>query len=196
MVGQAGEHVEVLERLRVLLASRKLKPEPAKLMCGELAPSEEPERNTDEEREQAHQHRGGRALRLPAEPAEDAPLSVQHGLELASAARLALELELFESRGALEDADELGLGAAKIGGDRGESLDCSRKRRPVLGLEMIVRLPRQHVGKRGAKGYRRKEHARERNAQAQHRAPARGAAGGGVSALNSRWLGRAHAPQS
>jgi hypothetical protein len=33
-------------------------------------------------------------------------------------------------------------------------------------------------------------------AQAQHRAPARGAAGGSVSASNSRWLGRAHAPHS
>jgi hypothetical protein len=73
--------------------------------------------------------------------------------------------------------DELGLRAGTIGGDRGQSLDRSRKRRPVLGLEMIIRLPRRHVA-------------------AQHRAPARGAAGGDVSASNSRWLGRAHAPHS
>jgi hypothetical protein len=71
----------------------------------------------------------------------------------------------------------LGSARARLGGDRGQSLDRSRKRRPVLGLEMIIRLPRRHVA-------------------AQHRAPARGAARGGVSASNSRWLGRAHAPHS
>ena len=36
--------------------------------------------------------------------------------------------------------DELGLRAGTIGGDRGQSLDCSRKRRLVLGLEMIIHL--------------------------------------------------------
>jgi len=113
--------------------SRKLHPQPAKLVRGKLAPPNEPKRNAGEKRQEAQQRRGGRALRLPAEPADDASLSVQHRLKLVSAARLGFKLQLFESRGALEDVDELGLGVGEIGGDRGQGLDCSRKCCSVLG---------------------------------------------------------------
>jgi hypothetical protein len=66
--------------------------------------------------------------------------------------------------------DELGLRAA------------SRKRRLMLGLEMIIRLPRRHVGKRGAKGYHRKERsiALRRGARPEEASPLRTAAGWGV----------------
>jgi hypothetical protein len=104
VVRQPGQQVFEFEPLRMLLALGELEAEPPELPHGERRKSDEPQCDRGGKRQQPVHHRGRRTLRLPAEPADDAPLAIQHGLNVAPApVRLRLEFEILEPGGAFED---------------------------------------------------------------------------------------------
>ena len=88
---------------------------------------------------------------------------------MASTERLGLESELLEPGGALEHADELRLDPGKVGRYRLQRLHGAGQRFAVLGLDIVVGLPRQHIGNAG-RGYEGEDNQNgERADQAQHR---------------------------
>jgi len=168
----------------VLLALGELLSKPAQLPHGQPGKPGEAKRNEPGDREDVVHHRGRRPFRLPAEPADDAAVAVEQGMDLAFAAdRLSLELQSLEAGGALEHVDELGLDAREIGGDRLQRLDCPGQCLAVLSLEVVVGLPRQHVAEPGADQDHRHDQEGERRDQAQHHRLAAGGAGGPLRVL-------------
>src|SRR3984893_18262330 len=119
VVGKPGEKVLVLELARILLAAGELESESAELPDRESGKSRQAERDRVCDRQKFVHHGGGSPFRLPAEPADDPTLGIEHGLNVPPfAGWLVLKAELFESRGAFEHANEFGLDLCKIGRKR------------------------------------------------------------------------------
>jgi hypothetical protein len=98
VVGKARERVLIFEPLHVLLALRELEPEAPQLPHGKPGKSRKPNRNRSGKGQETKQHVGCRPLRLPAEPADDAPVAIEHGLQFTAALwGVALETQVLQA---------------------------------------------------------------------------------------------------
>lgn len=98
MVRKARERVLIFEPLHVLLALRELEPKPSQLPHRKTGKSRKPNGNRSGKGQQTKQHAGCRSFRLPAEPADDAPVAIEHGLQVTAVpCRVALEAQLLEA---------------------------------------------------------------------------------------------------
>jgi hypothetical protein len=167
-VRQAGDRVLVGEPLHLARALGQQLVEPAQLPHRQQCETEQPECNQATERQQPRDHRGRGPLRLPGEPAGDAAVGIDEGLDLACALRrLFREPQAFEARGALEDMDEFRIDVGQIRRHRLQRFDRAAQRLAVGVLEIVVGLLGQHEAEHAAQHGRGNDDHRQRRHQLQ-----------------------------
>ena len=146
MVVQAGEHVLVRQRPSELLALAEIAHRAPHQPQRNAGKADQEHAGQPKQRPELTQRIAHRAIRFPGEPADDAAIPTQHGLDLAVAGdRLGFETQVLEAGGPLYALDMAGVERGEVGAGATNVLDGAQQRgAPLLALA-VVRLADQSV---------------------------------------------------